>query len=91
MKKSWSVPYCLEAVWFQRALGFDKNNWQDLASQLKFNETTAVPTVATKYGQKFEQSIPIRGANGSMINTTFVFMKYNDGVVRFVTGIPTKK
>lgn len=80
-----------KANWFQQALGFDKNNWQDLASQIKFNEATAIPTKSTQYGQTFEQSIPITGANGKTIDTTFVFMKDASGVVRLVTGIPTKK
>jgi len=80
-----------KAIWFQQALGFDKSNWQDLASQLKFNEATAIQTKANQYGTTFEQSIPITGANGNTINTTFVFMKDTNGVVRFVTGIPTKK
>ena len=64
-----------KATWFQQALGFDPSNWQDLGSQLKFNESTAIPTKTTQYGQTFEQSIPINGANGNTIDTTFVFMK----------------
>ncbi|WP_244321903.1 DUF637 domain-containing protein [Burkholderia reimsis] len=80
-----------KANWFGQALGFDQSNWQDLASQLRFDPATAVATKTTQYGQTYEQVLPITGANGKTINTTFVFMKDNSGTVRFVTGIPTKK
>ncbi|TKC87640.1 filamentous hemagglutinin N-terminal domain-containing protein [Trinickia terrae] len=80
-----------KANWFSQALGFDQSNWQDLASQLRFDPATAVATKTTQYGQTYEQVLPITGANGKTINTTFVFMKDNSGTVRFVTGIPTKK
>ncbi len=80
-----------KATWFQQALGFDKSNWQDLGSQLRFDEATAIQTKSTQYGQTFDQSLPIKGANGRTIDTTFVFMKDANGVVRFITGIPTKK
>ncbi|WP_411859856.1 DUF6883 domain-containing protein [Cupriavidus pauculus] len=80
-----------KANWFSQALGFDRSNWRDLASQLRFDPATAVATKTTQYGQTYEQVIPITGANGKTINTTFVFMKDNSGTVRFVTGIPTKK
>jgi filamentous hemagglutinin len=80
-----------KANWFSQALGFDRSNWQDLASQLRFDPATAVATKTTQYGKTYEQVIPITGANGKTINTTFVFMRDNSGTVRFVTGIPTKK
>ncbi|WP_230939334.1 DUF6883 domain-containing protein [Burkholderia vietnamiensis] len=80
-----------KANWFSQALGFDQRNWQDLASQLYFDPATAVPTKTTQYGQTYEQVIPITGANGKTIDTSFVFMKDNSGTVRLVTGIPAKK
>ncbi|MCZ2498761.1 hypothetical protein GN316_18515 [Xylophilus sp. Kf1] len=80
-----------KAIWFQQALGFDKSNWQKLGSQITFNESTAIATKTTQYGQTFEQVIPITGANGKTIDVPFVFMKDNTGTVRLVTGIPTKK
>jgi len=80
-----------KATWFQQALGFDKKNWQQLGSQITFNESTAIATKTTQYGQTFEQVIPIKGANGKIIDVPFVFMKDNTGTVRLVTGIPAKK
>ena len=80
-----------KATWFQQALGFDQSNWQQLATQITFDESTAIATKTTQYGQTFEQTIPITGANGNTANVTFVFMKDNTGTVRLVTGIPTKK
>jgi len=80
-----------KATWFQQALGFDKSNWQQLGSQITFNEATAIATKTTQYGKTFEQVIPITGANGKTIDVPFVFMKDNTGTVRLVTGIPAKK
>ncbi|WP_430514561.1 DUF6883 domain-containing protein [Pannonibacter phragmitetus] len=80
-----------KAMWFNQALGFNQSNWQRLASQLRFDPSTAVATKTTQYGQTYEQVIAINGANGKTINTTFVFMKDNSGAVRLVTGIPAKK
>ena len=80
-----------KANWFKQALGFEKSNWQELASQLKFDESLAVKTKVTQYGTTYEQSIRLLGPNGNTINTTFVFMRDSDGVVKLVTGIPTKK
>jgi hypothetical protein len=80
-----------KAIWFQQALGFDKSNWQQLGSQITFNESTAIATKLSQYGKTFEQVIPIVGKNGKTIDVTFVFMKDNTGTVRLVTGIPTKK
>ncbi|MFC7067708.1 DUF6883 domain-containing protein [Brucella rhizosphaerae] len=80
-----------KANWFSQALGFNQSNWQELASQLRFDPKTAVATKATQYGQTYEQVIAITGTNGKTINTTFVFMKDNSGTVRLVTGIPAKK
>jgi hypothetical protein len=79
-----------KAVWFEQALGFNQSNWQQLASQITVNESKAVATKVTQFGQTFEQSIPISGLNGKTINVTFVFMKDNAGTVRLVTGIPAK-
>ena len=80
-----------KAIWFSQALGFNQSNWQDLASQLYFDPAMAVATKTTQYGQTFEQVIPISGANGKTIDTTFVFMKDSSGAVRLVTGIPAKQ
>ncbi|ANB71739.1 hemagglutinin [Paraburkholderia phytofirmans OLGA172] len=80
-----------KANWFNQALGFDQTSWQDLASQVRFDPATAVPTKTGQYGQTYEQVISITGPNGKTIDTTFVFMKDNSGTVRLVTGIPAKK
>jgi filamentous hemagglutinin len=80
-----------KANWFNQALGFDQSNWQDLASQIRFDPATAVPTKTSQNGQTYEQVLPIAGPNGKTIDTTFVFMKDNSGTVRLVTGVPAKK
>lgn len=80
-----------KATWFQQARGFDKSNWEGLASQIKFDETKAVVTKATQYGQTFEQQIPILGTNGRTIDVPFIFLKDASGTVKLVTGISAKK
>jgi filamentous hemagglutinin len=80
-----------KATWYKLALGFDQSNWNDLASQIKFDESIAVQQRITEYGTVYEQSINIRGANGREINSPFIFMKDSDGVVRLITGKPAKK
>ena len=79
-----------KAKWFQAALGFTRGNEQQLADQIVFNEAQAVPTTLTQWGQKFNQTISIVGANGKTIDVVFGWIKNNDGVVRLTTAIPTK-
>lgn len=80
-----------KAKWFEKALGFNKNNSQQLSSQIIFDKSKAVQTAVTEYGTKYSQVIPIKGVNGKIIEVEFVWIKNNDGIVRLVTSIPTKK
>lgn len=80
-----------KAKWFRDALGFTKENADDLARQIVFDSEKAVQTVVTEHGIKYNQVISITGANGKVIDVTFAWIKNNDGVVRLVTAIPTKK
>ncbi|MEU1522404.1 hypothetical protein ABZ413_09410 [Nocardia rhamnosiphila] len=59
--------------------------------QIKFDPETAVETGTTQYGTKYNQTIPIVGANGKTIEVNFAWIRNEDGVVRLVTAIPTKK
>jgi RHS repeat-associated protein len=79
-----------KAKWFKEALGFTVDNADDLANQIVFNSKTAIQTGVTEFGVKYNQVISISGANGKVIDVTFAWIKNNDGVVRLVTGIPTK-
>lgn len=79
-----------KAKWFRNALGFTQENADVLARQIVFNQNKAVQTAVTEYGIKFNQIISIKGANGKIIDVTFGWIKNNDGIVRLVTGIPTK-
>ena len=80
-----------KAKWFDSALGFNQGNAQQLANQIVFNEASAVQTAVIERGIKFNQVIPITGANGRVIDVTFGWIRNNDGVVRLTTGVPTKK
>jgi hypothetical protein len=78
-----------KAKWFEQALGFTRENAQDLAKQIVFDQSRAVETAVTQYGTKYNQVIPIVGANGKTIDVTFAWIRGNDSVVRLVTAIPT--
>jgi hypothetical protein len=79
-----------KAKWFEQALGFTQANADQLAKQIVFDASKAVQTAVTQFGTKFNQVIPITGANGRVIDVTFAWIRNNDGVARLVTGIPTK-
>lgn len=80
-----------KARWFESALGFTLHNVGEIAKQLIFDETKAVPTEETPFGQKYEQIIKLTGANGRIIDVLFVWIKNTDGVTRLVTAPPPKK
>jgi hypothetical protein len=79
-----------KANWFEKALGFTKDNMDDLAKQIVFDPKKATQTAVTEYGTKFNQTISIKGANDKIIDVVFSWIKNNDGVVRLTSGIPTK-
>lgn len=80
-----------KAEWFDKALGFNKENSGELAKQVVFEPSKAVQTSETPHGVKYDQVISITGVNGRVIDVKFGWIKNNDGVVRLVTAIPTKK
>ena len=80
-----------KAKWYKEALGFTTDNCDELAKQITFDSGEAVAAIRNKFGTKFSQIIPIRGANGRTISVEFIWISNNDGVVRLVTSIPTKK
>jgi filamentous hemagglutinin len=80
-----------KAIWFKKALGFDQNNWQELAVQLYFDESKAHFQQTTPYGDMYSQMIPITGPNGRTIDTEFIFQKDKAGKVTLITGIPADK
>jgi len=80
-----------KAEWFDKALGFNKDNSSELAKQIVFEPSKAVETAETQHGVKYDQVISITGANGRVIDVKFGWIKNNDGVVILVTAIPAKK
>ncbi len=79
-----------KAKWFKEALGITRENAGHLADQIVFDPKTAVATDKTQHGQKYEQTIHIHGTNGRTIPVNMVWIRNLDGVVRYVTAIPTK-
>ncbi|MDU4960941.1 MAG: hypothetical protein E6X17_09830 [Sporomusaceae bacterium] len=79
-----------KAKWFEKALGFTKENASDLARQIVFDPNKAVKTATTEFGTKYNQVIPITGPNGKTIDVVFAWIENNDGVIRLITAIPTK-
>jgi hypothetical protein len=63
-----------KAKFFEKALGFTRENAADLAKQIVFNDSKAIQTAVTQYGTKFNQVIDIVGANGRIIpvNTAWI-------------------
>jgi len=76
-----------KAAWFERALGYTRENAGDLARQLVFRESDAVQTAITQYGTKFEQMINVVGANGRTVPVKTVWIRGWDRVVRLVTAV----
>jgi hypothetical protein len=77
-----------KAQWFDKALGFTRENAGDLAKQFVFSESNAVQTAVTQYGTKFNQVINVTGANGRVIPVRTAWIRGKDNVVRFVTATP---
>ena len=78
------------AVWYQKALGFTKQNMGGLAKQLIFDAKTAIETGTNQYGTKYNQVISITGANGKAIDIIVVWIKLPDGTIKLVTTVPVK-
>jgi hypothetical protein len=80
-----------KAKWFEQALGFTRDNMPDLAKQIVFDENKAVFRGVTEFGTEYNQIISITGANGKTIDVTFGWIRRNDGIVRLVTALPTRR
>jgi hypothetical protein len=80
-----------KADWFEQALGFNQDNMEQLASQIHFDENSAVFKGTTPYGDQYNSNLPITGTNGRTITVTFGWIRNLDGVVRLVTAIPTNR
>lgn len=80
-----------KARWLKSALGFSSDNADELAKQLVFDESKAVARELTEFGQKYEQTINLVGANEKVIPTQVVWIKNPDNVTRLVTLIPTDR
>ncbi|MEN3943013.1 DUF6883 domain-containing protein [Prosthecobacter sp. SYSU 5D2] len=80
-----------KSVWFKGALGFTQSNVDDLGRQLVFDPQTAKTTKTTEFGQKFNQIISLKGANGKVISVTVCWIRNPDGVIRLVTILPEDK
>ena len=79
-----------KAKFFKEVLGYDRNNINKLAKQIKFNQKTATKKSTNQYGTKYQQIIRIEGANGRLVDVKFVWIRNKDGVARLVTGVPSK-
>jgi hypothetical protein len=81
-----------KAKWFEQALGFTRQNMPELARQIVFDESKAVFTGVNEFGTKYNQVISITGANGKTIDVTFGWIRRNDdGIMRLLTAIPTRR
>lgn len=76
-----------KAEFFRRALGFTRDNQEELARQLVFDDATAVFTKTTEWGDKYNQVIVVTGANGKQMPITCCWIKNSDGIVRLTTAV----
>jgi len=76
-----------KGIWFQKTLGLDKHKWEDLASQLYFDESKAIFLRSTPHGDRYQQVIAITGPNGRTVDVPFVFQRDSTGQVTFITAI----
>jgi hypothetical protein len=80
-----------KAKWFKEALGFTRDNMNDLGRQLVFKRSDATPTALTEWGKKYEQTIELKGANGRTIPVLTIWIERPTGEMDFVTANPTNK
>ena len=80
-----------KARWLEQALGFTRDNIDDLASQIRFDQDRAVFVGNNGFGDIYNQTIRNKGANGREIDVAFGFTLREDGAVGLNTMIPTKK
>ena len=82
-----------KAAWFKDNLGFTRDNANDLARQIVFNQSQAMLTNIMNNGLIYRQLIEIRGANGRTKKIFFNWIKNPDGIVRLIgTGrFPKRK
>jgi len=81
-----------KADWFEKALGFTKDNLDDLAKQIKFDPAKAVPKGNNGHADMYEQIITLTGANGKKIDVQFNFAVPNgETAPKLVGAIPTKQ
>ncbi len=80
-----------KAVWFEQALGFNQANFAGLGRQIVFDLSTAIVTTINTFGVKYNQMITVAGVNGRTVNVLFVWIRENDGIIRLVTAVPTKR
>lgn len=81
-----------KAEWFRRALGFTRENYQDLALQILYDPAGASAQRADVHGVRLEQLITLSGANGRTIaDVRLYWIREPDDHVRLLTIKPPKK
>jgi hypothetical protein len=73
---------------FKAALGFTRENMDELAKQLVFDSNSAIPIGRNEQGQLYRQIISVRGANGRTANVkTGWILRNDDGTIRLTTAV----
>lgn len=80
-----------KAKWYEQALGFNRNNMDELARQFVFDASQAVLTALTPHGHKYVQPTLITGVNGKQIEVRVIWITNPDGVTRLITAPPARK
>jgi RHS repeat-associated protein len=77
-----------KAVWFEKALGFTKDNADALAKQISFDPRTAYIRGTNQWGTLYNQKIAVTGANGKVITVTACWIILEDGTIKFSNLLP---
>ena len=77
-----------KATWFEKALGFTKDNVQALAEQIVYNPETATYRGTNEWGTLYNQTISVVGENGKVIDVIAAWIILEDGTIKLVNLLP---
>ena len=77
-----------KARFFERVLGFHRQNAEGLARQLVFDPAAAVFLEENAFGERYGQMIRVTGSNDRSTLIQMIWIRNQDGFVRLVTAYP---
>jgi len=77
-----------KAIWFEKALGFTKDNMESLAKQIVFDPKTAFVRGTNNWGTLYNQKVTVLGANGKEIDVIAAWIMLEDGTIKLTNLLP---